>query len=105
MGMGSRCRTLDGWAASVAAGLRNTTRHLGGDTGNLATRDEIVALWHAQGGRCALTLAPMSLDSSRFTGLIPTLDHIWPRSRGGRDRIENLQIVEWWLNQGKSNMD
>jgi 5-methylcytosine-specific restriction endonuclease McrA len=47
------------------------------------TPQELAALWKLQRGRCALT--GCRLDRSAH------LDHKLPRTRGGRDNIENLQ--------------
>jgi 5-methylcytosine-specific restriction endonuclease McrA len=51
-----------------------------------------------QNGLCAYTGTPLVLGHNA------SLDHKIPRSRGGEDRIENVQWVTWDVNRSKTDM-
>lgn len=42
------------------------------------------------------------IDNNKW--LKPSLDHIVPKSRGGTDSLDNLQILTWFENRCKNNM-
>jgi 5-methylcytosine-specific restriction endonuclease McrA len=71
--------------------------------------DLFQTLWAKQDGLCALCDQPML--RSRFEAAHATLwakhratiDHIQPRSKGGRDEIENLQLAHATCNKIKGN--
>ncbi len=56
------------------------------------------ALWVKQGGRCAYTNEPLTL------GTDATLDHRQPKSRGGRNKPDNLQWVSARVNEVKRDL-
>ena len=64
-------------------------------------------LWTAQGGRCALCGEPMPQRRSEVAHATlwrkwrPTLDHIKPRAKGGRDSADNLQLAHASCNKVK----
>lgn len=37
--------------------------------------------------------------------LKPTVDHIYPKSKGGNDGLDNLQFLSWFENRSKNDMD
>jgi len=47
----------------------------------------------------------VSCGRSSHDDVILNMDHILPRSKGGPDRIDNLQTLCWECNIGKSNRD
>jgi len=47
----------------------------------------------------------VSCGRSSHDNVILNMDHILPRSKGGPDRIDNLQTLCWECNIGKSNRD
>lgn len=69
------CETC--WFKRVAAAHTGTTRH----------GPALKELWDRQGGRCAYTGTQLAI------GVNAALDHVWPRSRGGRGSLDNLQWV------------
>lgn len=68
-----------------------------------------LSLWQAQSGKCALCDKPML--KNRFEAphariwakQRATFDHIIPRSKGGRDVAENLQLAHAHCNKLKGN--
>jgi 5-methylcytosine-specific restriction endonuclease McrA len=66
--------------------------------GNRKRGGELVALWTAQAGRCALTGASLT------PGGMASVDHKVPRSRGGAQSIENVQWVLTVANLAKHTM-
>ena len=68
-----------------------------------------VALWTAQSGVCALCDKPMlrnRFEASHATIWAKqraTVDHIIPRSKGGSDAAENLQLAHARCNKIKGN--
>ena len=66
-------------------------------------------LWDAQGGACALCGRAMPATrwetphARVWTKLRPTYDHIRPRSKGGDDALENLQLAHARCNKIKGN--
>ncbi|MHA7901342.1 MAG: HNH endonuclease [Henriciella sp.] len=66
-------------------------------------------LWHAQGGKCALCGRPMLRNrfeaphAQVWAKSRATLDHIQPRSKGGADTVENLQLAHARCNKIKGN--
>lgn len=71
--------------------------------------DLFQTLWDQQSGLCALCRKPML--RSRFEApharvwvkLRATFDHIVPRSKGGSDKPENLQLAHASCNKIKGN--
>lgn len=63
------------------------------------------SLYGKQQGRCANCRRPVAIGKGRIPDDIPIdLDHIRPRSRGGRDNRENLQLLCQTCNRRKGNM-
>ena len=71
--------------------------------------ETFLALWAQQEGRCALCGEPMprhrfeTAHRTLWAKRRPTLDHIRPKSRGGQDRLENLQLAHAQCNKIKGN--
>lgn len=71
------------------------------------TPDVFRLLWDRQSGRCAICDAAMPETRWRtphaavWRKLRPTFDHIRPRSKGGGDAIENLQLAHAACNKRK----
>lgn len=63
-----------------------------------ATLEQLITVWHAQAGFCALT--GQKLESLRKA----EVDHFIPRSRGGTDDLFNLRLVCRQANRAKGNM-
>lgn len=64
--------------------------------------DDVVQMWAAQNGLCALSNTPMVPGSTKgWTPLSPSLDRI---TAGGAYSKENVRIVCYCLNAGRSNM-
>jgi CRISPR/Cas system Type II protein with McrA/HNH and RuvC-like nuclease domain len=61
-----------------------------------ATHIELARLWKAQRGRCALTGAKLDRAAE--------LDHALPKTRGGKDNIENLRWVTHEVNFAKRDL-
>lgn len=59
------------------------------------TPDELLALWHSQGGKCAITGVEL------IPGETAQLDHIHPIARGGSPKIENLRYLHELVNKLK----
>lgn len=36
--------------------------------------------------------------------LVPSIDHIVPKTKGGNDEVNNLQVLSWFENRAKNNM-
>ncbi len=62
--------------------------------GPIATGEQLVALWHLQDGKCALTGVSISPDEAH-------LDHRIPRSKGGPHTVDNLRWVHAAANLAK----
>ncbi|MEL6825434.1 MAG: HNH endonuclease signature motif containing protein [Pseudomonadota bacterium] len=66
-------------------------------------------LWTIQEGRCALCGEPMyrnrfeATHAKVWAKYRATIDHIIPRSKGGGDEIENLQLAHARCNKIKGN--
>src|SRR5258707_9097949 len=74
-------------------------RHVGYVTLGDSTRvDELLALYEAQRGRCAVTGLPIEI------GVTASLDHVVPRSRGGTHDPNNLRWVLKVVNLAKHAM-
>lgn len=58
---------------------------------------QLAALWRQQRGLCALTGERLTRDNSE-------LDHIIPKSRGGKHEMENLRWVTRVANQSKRDL-
>ena len=63
---------------------------------NRATHVELARLWKAQKGRCALTGARLDRTAE--------LDHVLPKTRGGKDNIGNLRWVTHQVNFAKRDL-
>ena len=57
----------------------------------------LAALWKSQRGLCALSGAKLTRENAE-------LDHKLPKSRGGKDMIENLQWVTFDVNRAKRSL-
>ncbi|MEL6420095.1 MAG: HNH endonuclease [Pseudomonadota bacterium] len=70
---------------------------------------QFLELWAAQAGQCALCGEPMPrhrravAHSTLWKEWRPTLDHVRPRSKGGTDALDNLQLVHRRCNRRKGN--
>lgn len=62
--------------------------------GPSATGEQLRRLWEKQGGRCALTGVPISVEEAH-------LDHIRPTSKGGKHTIKNLRWTHPMANRAK----
>lgn len=51
-------------------------------------------------GRCGICRKPVRATSGPMR---PSIDHIWPRSLGGSDDLENLQLAHYRCNLSKHN--
>lgn len=60
------------------------------------TTKDLARIWKRQRGRCAL--------SGRRLDRSAEVDHIFPRSRGGTDALENLQWLSREVNRAKREM-
>ena len=66
-------------------------------------------LWEAQSGRCALCSRPMLRNRFEapharvWAKQRATVDHIVPRSRGGTDAHDNVQLAHARCNKIKGN--
>lgn len=73
------------------------------------TPDLFQRLWNDQTGLCALCGKPMPASrwetphATVWKKMRPTFDHIRPRSKGGRDSPENLQLAHARCNRIKGN--
>lgn len=63
---------------------------------NRATHIELARLWKCQKGRCALTGARLDRAAE--------LDHVLPKTRGGKDNIGNLRWVTHQVNFAKRDL-
>lgn len=81
-------------AAATRSWSRLWRKAGGRKRGPIATGAELVALWHAQGGRCGLTGVPLSPDTAH-------LDHKTPRSKGGGHTADNLRWTHPMANLAK----
>lgn len=67
------------------------------------------SLWAAQSGLCALCGDPMLRNrfeaphATIWAKRRATVDHIIPRSKGGSDAVENLQLAHARCNKIKGN--
>lgn len=74
-----------------------------------STSQEFLTLWTAQSGLCALCSEPMlrnRFDAPHarvWAKQRATVDHIIPRSKGGTDAAENLQLAHARCNKVKGN--
>jgi 5-methylcytosine-specific restriction endonuclease McrA len=66
-------------------------------------------LWFRQRGFCAYCekpLAPLKFGNpNQPEPDDPTLDHVWPRIKGGPDRPENIVLACFHCNQEKGKTD
>ena len=71
--------------------------------------DQFETLWERQDGLCALCGEAMprhrfEVPHARiWAKLRPTIDHIQPRSKGGSDTPDNLQLAHALCNKRKGN--
>jgi 5-methylcytosine-specific restriction endonuclease McrA len=72
-------------------------KRMQGKNGPLVTAKQLQQKLEEQNFKCALTGAIL-------TPALSSLDHVDPRSRGGDDGIENLQIVLPVVNKAKGTM-
>ncbi|MEO1660253.1 MAG: HNH endonuclease signature motif containing protein [Pseudomonadota bacterium] len=67
------------------------------------------ALWETQAGHCALCGTPMlrnrfeAAHATLWAKYRATFDHIRPKSKGGSDQPENLQLAHARCNKIKGN--
>ena len=63
------------------------------------------ALFNRQQGKCSLCRQPIAIGRGRLPGDAQVdLDHIKPRVLGGRDNLENLQLLHRTCNRRKGAM-
>lgn len=62
-----------------------------------------IAIYERDGWICQLCLEPVSPDSPPSDIWAATLDHIIPRSHGGSDEEDNLQLAHRWCNSVKGD--
>ena len=60
--------------------------------------NELKILFESQCGKCAYTDAALTIGGNA------SMDHKNPRSKGGRDSIENLHWVDWKINRMKTDI-
>ena len=66
-------------------------------------------LWESQNGICAICkrqmpqIRPEVMHATIWRKMRPTIDHIVPTSKGGSDRIDNLQLVHARCNKRRGN--
>ena len=71
--------------------------------------ERFASLWAAQSGRCALCGTPMLRNRFEapharvWAKQRATIDHVIPRSKGGTDRPDNLQLAHARCNKIKGN--
>lgn len=71
--------------------------------------DQFQVLWTTQSGLCALCDKPMLRNrfeaphASVWAKQRATFDHVVPRSKGGVDTLENLQLAHARCNKIKGN--
>lgn len=72
---------------------------------NSETRERLrAAVWKRDGGRCqACGCACVRPRGGRLREHAGTLDHVVPRSRGGSNRLSNLQLLCFACNQLKGD--
>lgn len=68
-------------------------------------RHRMVALWKYQESICPLCENPIDLTTDLNSDLSPTIDHIVPRSKGGKNTASNYQLVHQFCNGLKNNGD
>jgi 5-methylcytosine-specific restriction endonuclease McrA len=44
------------------------------------------------------------LKNTKDKYLVPSIDHIVPKTKGGTDDVNNLQVLSWFENRAKNNM-
>jgi len=63
----------------------------------------VTALAARDGAFCGLCGCDVDMESTRPDVMCPSVDHILPRSRGGKDNPENLQLAHLLCNIRKGN--
>ena len=44
------------------------------------------------------------LKNTKDKYLVPSIDHVVPKTKGGNDDVSNLQVLSWFENRAKNNM-
>lgn len=91
----SKVIEIDGIKVRVGDGLGK---------GTMRKRVEMVRLWKQQDGICPLCENAIDLTCAFGSDLSPTLDHIVPRSLGGKWK-NNLRLVHKFCNELRSHGD
>ena len=68
--------------------------------GTAPTIADLVTLWNAQGGKCAITGRPLACSESGAANEV-SVDQIDARRGYGPD---NIQLVEWAVNRAKGDL-
>ena len=84
----SQLRAKGDWLKNALDSLRSK------EAGDAPSASDLRSLWERQNGRCGLTGMPLE-------GVVPSLDHIIPRVRGGTNAISNLHFVHPRANYAK----
>jgi 5-methylcytosine-specific restriction endonuclease McrA len=63
----------------------------------------VVQLAERDGPDCGICGEPVDLDAPTTDPMRPSVDHIWPRARGGTNDPANLQIAHLRCNNHKKD--
>lgn len=73
------------------------------DRGEWISRTDRLSIYNRDRYACHICLTRCDPSSHYLSGLHPTLDHIWPRCRGGSDDPSNLAVAHRICNSIKSD--